>query len=96
MWLIWLEHRPVTERMWVRFLVRAHTYVARLIPGPGAGMGTYNPGSRHRSRVWMRTGGNQSINISLSFSLKKAMKKMYWGEDKKKLKIVTKPMNSTI
>ena len=26
-WLSWLEHHPVTERLWVQFPHRAHTYL---------------------------------------------------------------------
>ena len=34
-WFGWLEHRPVTKGLQVQFLVRAHTWVMGLIPGPG-------------------------------------------------------------
>ena len=30
-----VEHHPETEGLWIQFLVRAHTWVAGLMLGPG-------------------------------------------------------------
>ena len=32
----WLEHHPITERLYVRFPASTHIYIAGLIPGSGA------------------------------------------------------------
>lgn len=42
LWLIWLESHPITERLWVGFLVRAHTSDA----GSVLGQGKYGLGCR--------------------------------------------------
>ena len=34
--MAWLQCCPITKRSWVQCPVRAHAYVAGLIPGPGA------------------------------------------------------------
>ena len=54
-WLSWLEHHPVTERLWVRFPVRAH--IPRLL--------FYPPTGCVHSLVGVHTGGNQSMFLSL-------------------------------
>ena len=90
-WLCWLEHHPVTKMLQVRFLVRAHAWVAGLIPGPGAKV--HNPQSGH---VIAGSGmyGMQpvcasllrlclSLCLSLFPPLSKVNEKRSLGEDKK-------------
>ena len=71
-WLGWLEHHPITERLWLWFSVRAHVSVAGL--APGLGLCDLHP-------VGVHVGGNQNaslshgwFSVSLPLSLK-AMKK---------------------
>ena len=59
-WLSWLEHRLVHQRVAGSFLVRAHTWVAGLVPGWGLCRGVGSP--------WLFLFG---IDVSLSPSLKK-------------------------
>ena len=45
-WLSRLQHRPITEMLWVRVPVRAHTWVTGSIPDPGrfdASSGVFHP-----------------------------------------------------
>ena len=68
-----MEHHPKAKRLWVQFPVRAHTWVAGQVPGPG----TYNLCSGH---IWKATSGCFSLTLmflSLSpfLSLKSIEKK---------------------
>ena len=58
-WLRWLERHPVTEGLRVQFPVRAHTYVAGLVPSPDM----YDPWS---GPIWKAT--NRCFSLSLSLS----------------------------
>ena len=65
-WLVgfsWLEHHPVTKRLWVRFPVRAHTEAAGLIPIEALMVG-------NQSKLLSRINVSLSLPFSLPLSLK--------------------------
>ena len=74
-WLVWLGLSivPYTERSWVQFLVRTHTWVADLIPRPG----TYERQLIDVSDI------SVSLSFPLPFSLKINEHALGWGLKKK-------------
>ena len=86
LWLSWLEHHPVTERLWVWFLVWADKWGMGLIPSLGA----WSPAQAHTTPGPGAYGSNwlmllSHINISFSpflcpfFSLSHKKKKKFWA-----------------
>ena len=75
-WLSWLEHRPVTERLRVQFPVKACIWVAGSIPS----LGPNNPRLGCEQKATGRCFSLEWMFLSLLSSLK-AMKKMSLGED---------------
>ena len=81
MWLSWLDRLPVTEVLWVRLPVGAHTYCAGSVPS----LGTYNPGSGCIWEATSRCFSLASIFLSLPTFLSKEQWKniLGWGLKKK-------------
>ena len=68
-WLSWLVCGPITERLWVQFLVRAHTEVHRSVPSGGTA--ACDPGSGRVREATNQCFSFKSILLSLPSCLSK-------------------------